>query len=284
MITLKIVNYRLFEYERNYLEKEIKLFGGKIFGKISSGALINVSEITQAEANKLTYIQGTIHNNQLIPSLQFIRESCNGDKKGQSTRYGPHSLHEYKGRFNPQQPRSLLLRHFQDKASVVLDPFMGSGTTLIEARGLGYKSIGVELNQFAYLITQAKIFYEEIDNIPEIKINKYSTNYFRADVREYLTRWFPEKQLKYIESILAKLAKLEKKQQLILQVILSNLLREHSLQDPKDLRIRRRTNVPDDMDLLDNYYQSVSIHRKRHDLWVKIIGKNRTKVSTINED
>jgi hypothetical protein len=51
----------------------------------------------------------------------------------------------YWGNFIPQIPHQLMLRYTK-KGDWVLDPFVGSGTTLIECRRLGRNGIGVELN------------------------------------------------------------------------------------------------------------------------------------------
>ncbi len=64
------------------------------------------------------------------------------DKRDNS---GAHSGH-YHGNFVPQIPFQLLSRYTK-KGDWVLDPFMGSGTTLIEAQRMGRNSIGIEIQK-----------------------------------------------------------------------------------------------------------------------------------------
>lgn len=66
-----------------------------------------------------------------------------------------HSIGGHPARFIPEIPR-WALRNFSKPGDVVLDPFCGSGTTLIEARKLGCSVIGIDNNPVARLISSVK--------------------------------------------------------------------------------------------------------------------------------
>lgn len=66
------------------------------------------------------------------------------------------SIHPYPARFIPDIPRELISALGCDKGAVVLDPFCGSGTTLLEAQRAGFESVGIDLNPIACLISSVK--------------------------------------------------------------------------------------------------------------------------------
>jgi DNA modification methylase len=66
-----------------------------------------------------------------------------------------HAFHPYPGRFHPVLPR-LLMKEGLRAGQTVLDPFMGGGTTLVEAMLLGIHSIGNDLNPVAVLVARER--------------------------------------------------------------------------------------------------------------------------------
>jgi len=67
---------------------------------------------------------------------------------------------DYRGNWPPQIPRALMLMNTKP-GDVVLDPMVGSGTTLIEAKLLGRRSVGVDINYNAVILTLHRMYYLE---------------------------------------------------------------------------------------------------------------------------
>jgi site-specific DNA-methyltransferase (adenine-specific) len=67
---------------------------------------------------------------------------------------------------DPTQKPLKLIRKFADDAGLILDPFMGSGTTLRAAKDLGRKAIGIEIEE-KYCEIAAKRLSQEVFNFSE---------------------------------------------------------------------------------------------------------------------
>ena len=87
-----------------------------------------------------------------------------------------HRLHPYKGKFIPQLVAYFLDEHLNklkkevyfQKGDVVLDPFAGSGTTLVQCLELGLHSIGIDISEFNCLISRVKTQEYDIDQTAKI--------------------------------------------------------------------------------------------------------------------
>ena len=66
-----------------------------------------------------------------------------------------HSLHPYLGKFIPQLVEVFLHRHFSP-GDCIYDPFVGSGTTLVEANVFGANAIGCDISAFNCLLARVK--------------------------------------------------------------------------------------------------------------------------------
>ncbi|MDG6929827.1 MAG: hypothetical protein JRN10_01065 [Nitrososphaerota archaeon] len=71
---------------------------------------------------------------------------------------GNWAVHDskYRGNWPPQIPRNLILK-YTTKDDIVVDPFVGGGTTLIESWLLGRRSIGIDINPIAIRISKGKV-------------------------------------------------------------------------------------------------------------------------------
>ncbi|MBN1637497.1 MAG: methyltransferase domain-containing protein [Ignavibacteriales bacterium] len=77
---------------------------------------------------------------------------------------------DYRGNFAPQIPRNLIL-YYSNEGDLLLDPMVGSGTTLIEAKLLNRNAIGYDINQNAVDITFERIKFDTDNNsIQKVKL------------------------------------------------------------------------------------------------------------------
>ena len=73
-----------------------------------------------------------------------------------------HRLHPYLGKFVPQLVEELL-RRYVEPGGRVLDPFAGSGTTLVQCLESGYDAVGVDVAPFNCLLMRVKTAAYDLD-------------------------------------------------------------------------------------------------------------------------
>ena len=77
------------------------------------------------------------------------------DYAAADTKTHTHGYHIYPAMMIPQVARRLI-RTYGGGARLLLDPFCGSGTSLVEARLAGVNAVGIDLNPFAVLLARVK--------------------------------------------------------------------------------------------------------------------------------
>lgn len=75
-----------------------------------------------------------------------------------------HRLHPYLGKYIPQIVEVFLRKYFL-AGQTVLDPFCGSGTTLVQANELGINAIGFDVSAFNVLLTRAKTAIYDLNKL-----------------------------------------------------------------------------------------------------------------------
>ena len=129
-----------------------------------------------------------------------------------------HRLHPYKGKFIPQLVEYFLDSHlntfkkriFFKEGDIILDPFMGSGTTLIQSSELGLHSIGIDVSEFNCLISKVKIGKYDLMRLDKIardicfKTREFSQkafddsfdNQLKEKLNEFNKKYFPNPEFK----------------------------------------------------------------------------------------
>ena len=245
-------NYRYYPHERELAAREVaSLLRDPTLREFPDGLdLIGGGDIRSA--TRLTYFSGIGNGAEMFETLQSRLESAaRFGKTRQATRYSVHGLHEYKGKFNPQVVKAILNIFNVEPGQRVLDPFCGSGTTLVECAHLGISGYGVDLNPLAVFMANAKLqaLVTPADKLwavlRRLSVSLNRTRRWNITLGDdprglYLQSWFDPEILQMIEIIHSKIKNIGGSAAPIFFAMASNLLRDYSLQDPKDLRIRRR--------------------------------------------
>ncbi|MEG9863021.1 MAG: DNA (cytosine-5-)-methyltransferase [Parvularculales bacterium] len=118
-----------------------------------------------------------------IKTSQFELERPKNNAKTWNSNYGTHGWHRYVGRFPPHLVRALINHFSLEIGDTVLDPFVGSGTTIVESRMLGLNSIGIDICPLSSLISRAKSkFPSDVSGLRKT-LTKYQ-NFFDKRIKE----------------------------------------------------------------------------------------------------
>lgn len=252
-----------FEDELSKLELTALLHGSKVSSSSEQFTVLQNCSNELELRKRLTYWQ-RVGRSELLPTLQVALELTQRGRKdiakrellhrARRLRYGTHGIHEYRGKFFPQLVRSLITIARVPRGGLVIDPMVGSGTTVCEANASGFEGIGGDLNPLSALIATVKAELLHVDAKRfHATVAKYLASLTHApcdpaavwDANDcaYLARWFDPAALRDIAGLVGEIARIRSAiYRRFMQVCLSNIIRELSWQKDTDLRVRKEVS------------------------------------------
>lgn len=282
MIRLGVPPYKLWSYERTLRSREIhRLLGKNTTGNSSDILTVSVDPYQAINARKLVFTHsiGYSESTQELSWQAIIENGFAGQSSSRKDpKYVTHGLHPYKGKFYPQLAKGLINLCGLNNGAQILDPFCGSGTTLLEGYLNGYRARGCDMHPLAAKIARAKVGILDVN--PDVlsetvstlfkKIEQAPTKYekensqFDKDCMNEVARWFPLPVINKLNWILKIIRGVS--DGIIrdfLEVVLSSIIREISHQDPNDLRIRKRKLFLEDAEVFSLFIERLEMQYQR---------------------
>jgi DNA modification methylase len=269
-------NYRLFPYERTLQLRELAAQGGA--PAVDEDGSVTIIE--REEVERAAFAHAINRGHATEPTFQRRLEgSPEAASRRKNSTYFAHGIHRYKGKFYPQLAKNLLnLSGIEPGEGVVMDPFGGSGTVALEAVLNGYDALSIDSNPVASAVARAKVGLARAD-LQAIQSDMSRTraavlaappegspslSQFAVAVEDELERWFPRPVLAKLDWLLGTIRDESRTETAaVLEALVSDLVREVSQQEPKDLRIRRRSAPIDDAPVYELFLNRLAALEER---------------------
>lgn len=219
-----------------------------------------------------------------------------------------HLIHTYPAKLLPQIPYFFINNDLlSKKGDIVLDPFCGSGTVLLEALLAGRNAIGADTNPLARLISKVKTDRYEIKDLKRTKHNLAKRIQLIGEATTppvvNIDYWFlphVKKQLSILLMAIKKVRNNETRDFFL--VCLSNCVKKVSLADPRiSVPVRLKKNQYDkdhpfhadtitklnqlkSIDVISKFFEIVDLNIKRYEDYYGLLNQNQCTVKNIFSD
>lgn len=209
------------------------------------------------------------------------------------TSYATHGFHKYPAKFIPQLAKRCIEEN-TNKQEIVCDPFMGCGTTLVEALVSGRKALGTDINPVAYLISKVKTtpinpekLNQETDKVlSDLEMYSKSKNQKQKTLskieiipiilnNERIEYWFPDKELRMeLGVILGRIGVIKDKDiRDFCLCAFSNILKNSSIWLMKSIKPTRDLNKKIDIPL-NLFSRQIKKMIKGNDVYWNVLSTN----------
>ena len=155
-----------------------------------------------------------------------------------------HGLHPYPAMMMPLIARTILNTYNINKNCKFLDPYVGSGTTIVEAQIYGLKeAVGIDLNPLAILISWAKVSSYNLDKLSKIikSFDIFLSKDKKVQIPNFpiMKHWFKNKNIEELGRIKEVISKYKEEELVFLKVCFSEVVREVSLTRNGEFKLYR---------------------------------------------
>ena len=213
-----------------------------------------------------------------------------------------HNIALYPCKFIPELP-AWAIKKYSKTGDVVLDPFVGAGTTMVECLRLGRHSLGIDYNPYARLVSNVKTKNLQTSKLKELFKKIQSSVIVRDDdVRRPSFKgvefWFNKDVIDALSQIKNNIQKIENDEYRdFFLVSFSMAVRKSSYIAPgqiltarrKDWRTIKQLSYQDTIDLFNKFTQEyIDLHDEFHnikksDVSAKIIGEDARHITLPSE-
>lgn len=192
-----------------------------------------------------------------------------------------HSYHRYPAKFIPNIVEKLL-SDYTKKGNLVLDPFGGCGTTLVESKRLGRKSICFDINPVAKFIAEVKVTpinpekleveFEKLQKRLSRKYKKVTLKYHLENER--ILYWFDKKTIKDLDFLYSEIRKIEnEKMRKFFLCAFSHNLKNSSRWLMKSIKptLDKNKNIPP---VLNNFFKHTRLMIKKNSQFYLLLQEN----------